>query len=177
MWENGQWLGFIGGFAGDILFGLSLTATVPSLYCCIKSVRCPGIQHYPHARLPPFPGHGCMDDLTVERSFDLQATRVIDVLDLFFDMLSMHWRRTGRLVQELNVCTVASHVCAEKRNQRVFSCTVAAFMRVGEYMWWEYSAACQSNPPPPPRNSGGFPDQSSALSLQIILSFVSRRVI
>ena len=30
-----------------------------------------------------FPGHGCMDDL------DSQATRVIDVLCIFFDMLSI----------------------------------------------------------------------------------------
>ena len=53
-----------------------------------------------------------MDDLTTERSFDSQATWVIDVLDLFHDMLSMnvcatrHWHTFGRLVQELNVCTV-----------------------------------------------------------------------
>ena len=35
------------------------------------------------------PVHGCMDDLTTERSFDLLATCVIDVLGLFFDMLSI----------------------------------------------------------------------------------------
>ena len=32
----------------------------------------------------PFPGHGCTDDLTNDRSFDLQATWVIDVLGLLF---------------------------------------------------------------------------------------------
>ena len=38
--------------------------------------------------------------------------RVIDVLGLFFDMLSMgfyttrHWQTSGRLVQELNIGTV-----------------------------------------------------------------------
>ena len=60
-----------------------------------------------------FPGLGCMDDLTTKRSFDSQAAWVIDVLGLFFDMLSMsvctigHWQTYGRLVQELNVdCTV-----------------------------------------------------------------------
>ena len=53
-----------------------------------------------------------MDDLTTERSFDSQATWVIDVLGLFFDMLSMgvcinrHWQTSGQLVRELNVCTV-----------------------------------------------------------------------
>ena len=31
-----------------------------------------------------FPDHGCMDDLTTERSFVSQATWVIDVLGLFF---------------------------------------------------------------------------------------------
>ena len=72
-------------------------------------------RHYrwPDAQLlPQFPGHGCMDDLTTERSFDLQATWVIDVLGKFFDMLSMGFCTTrrcqtsGRLVQELSVCTV-----------------------------------------------------------------------
>ena len=58
--------------------------------------------------------HGCMDDLTTERSFDSQATLVIDVLGLFFDMLSMtvcinkHWQTSGRLVQELNSRTVST---------------------------------------------------------------------
>ena len=53
-----------------------------------------------------------MDDLTIERSFDPQATWVIDVLGLFFDMSSTgvctarHWQTSGRLVQELNVCNV-----------------------------------------------------------------------
>ena len=40
----------------------------------------------PHVR---FLGHGCMNDLTTERSFDSKATCIIDVLDLFFDMFSM----------------------------------------------------------------------------------------
>ena len=31
-----------------------------------------------------FPGHGCMDDLTNERSFDSKGTWVIDVFGLFF---------------------------------------------------------------------------------------------
>ena len=59
-----------------------------------------------------FPGHGYMDDLTTECSFNLQVTWVIAMLGLFFDMLSMgicttrHWQMFGRLVQELNVCTV-----------------------------------------------------------------------
>ena len=57
-------------------------------------------------------GHGCMDDLTTERSFDPQATWVIDVLDVFHDMLSInvcatrHWQLFGRLVQALDGCTV-----------------------------------------------------------------------
>ena len=33
--------------------------------------------------------HGCMGDLTIERSFDSQSTWVIDVFGLFLDMLFM----------------------------------------------------------------------------------------
>ena len=74
--------------------------------------------HYSmHDRMPhttQFPGHGCMDDLTTERSFDSLVTMVIDVRirSLFYDVLSMdlgttrHRQTSGRLVQKLNVCTV-----------------------------------------------------------------------
>ena len=37
--------------------------------------------------------HGCMDDLTTELSFDVQATWVNDVLDIIFDMADV--RSTG----------------------------------------------------------------------------------
>ena len=59
-----------------------------------------------------FPGQGCMDDLTTEKSFDSLATWVNDVLGLYFRILSMricttsHWQTSGRLLQELNACTV-----------------------------------------------------------------------
>ena len=62
-----------------------------------------------------FPGHGCMDDLATERSFDSQTTWVIDVFRLMSDLLSMcvcktrNWQTSGRLVQALSVCTV-NHV-------------------------------------------------------------------
>ena len=62
-----------------------------------------------------FPGHGCMDDLTTERSFDSQVVCVIGVLGLLFDLLSTgvcttrHWQTSSRLVQELNVCTVVTN--------------------------------------------------------------------
>ena len=58
--------------------------------------------------------HGCMDDLTTVRSFDLQHTWVIDMLGLYFDILSMvvctprHGQTSGQLAQELIVCTVYS---------------------------------------------------------------------
>ena len=58
-----------------------------------------------------FPGRGCMDDSTTERRLYSQATWVIDLLGLIFDIFSMgafttrHWQTSGRLVQELNVCT------------------------------------------------------------------------
>ena len=52
----------------------------------------------PHGQLPPsFLEHGCLDDLTTERNFDSQATWVIDMFGIFFDMLPMsvcttrHW--------------------------------------------------------------------------------------
>ena len=60
-----------------------------------------------------FPGHGFIDDLTTGRSFELQATLTVDVIGIFFDMISMavcatilNMQRSGRLVQESNVCTV-----------------------------------------------------------------------
>ena len=70
----------------------------------------PGHNTRPHARLlHNFVG---MDDLTIDRNFSLQATRVIHVLGLFSDMLSTgccttrHLQTSCPLVQELNVCTV-----------------------------------------------------------------------
>ena len=65
-----------------------------------------------HGLLPPFPGHGCINDLKIERSFELQATYVTDVIRLFFDMLyngvctTKHRETSSQLVQEFNVCTV-----------------------------------------------------------------------
>ena len=52
---------------------------------------------------------------TTKRSFDSQGTWVIDVLGLFVGISSMgvcttrHWQTSGRLVQELNNCTVYRH--------------------------------------------------------------------
>ena len=57
-----------------------------------------------------------MDELTTERSFDSEDTWLIDVSGLFFDILSMdvckarHGQTSGRLVHELNVCTVPDPV-------------------------------------------------------------------
>ena len=53
-----------------------------------------------------FHGHGCMNNLTTQRCIESQATWVIDVLGLFFDILSRgactirNWQTSGRLVQE-----------------------------------------------------------------------------
>ena len=69
----------------------------------------------PHAGLPPnFPWYGRIYDVTPDPSFDLQATCTcfIDVFGLLLDMLFMgvcttsHWQTSGRMVQELNICTV-----------------------------------------------------------------------
>ena len=83
---------------------------IPALNECAARVK------YMTARLyaTQFLGHGCMHDLTTECSFDAQATWVIDVLSLSIDMPSMvvcttrHWETSGRLVQEINVCTVVA---------------------------------------------------------------------
>ena len=68
-----------------------------------------------------------LDDLTTEHIFNSQATRVIDGLGLCFDMLSMdvcitrQWQTSGRLVQELNVCTVALMQPESKRTDKDLS--------------------------------------------------------
>ena len=60
---------------------------------------------------------GCIIDLTTGRSFDSQATRVIGVLCIFFDVLSMGvsttrlWQMSGRPVQEWNVRSVYFVTC------------------------------------------------------------------
>ena len=59
------------------------------------------------------PGLGCMDDLRTKRSFDSQTIGSLVCLPYLFEILSMgvcttrHKQTSGRLVQELNVCTVA----------------------------------------------------------------------
>ena len=64
----------------------------------------------PHTRLPS--SFLVTDNLKTECSFGLQATCVIGVPGLFFDMLFMsacttrYWQTSGRLVQVLNECTV-----------------------------------------------------------------------
>ena len=62
----------------------------------------------PHARLPPSSqGMGAWMTSQTYCSFYSQATWVIDVLGLFFDMLPMDATTYNQaLVQELNVCTV-----------------------------------------------------------------------
>ena len=94
------------------------------------------------------PGHRCMDNLGNERTFDSQAMWVVDVLGLFFDMLSTdvcttrHWQMYGRLVQELNVCTV-DHRKSSKVSSWSSNCThdhpIFLFMYVckhSHYCWW-----------------------------------------
>ena len=57
-----------------------------------------------------------MDDFKSERSFDSQATGVIDLLDSFLDMIPNDvcttgpWETSGHLVQELSVFTVHTHL-------------------------------------------------------------------
>ena len=56
-----------------------------------------------------FLGYGCRKDLITIHTFDLQSTWVIDML--FVDVYTTRqWQTSGRLVQELNVCTVLHKV-------------------------------------------------------------------
>ena len=79
--------------------------------------RHPGHNTRPHARLRPcFQGMDATtgpSDLITERSFDSQATLVIDVFGLFCWQFmhwvfptTRYWQTSSRLVQELNVCSV-----------------------------------------------------------------------
>ena len=87
---------------------------MPPFYSCTKCVDSPGIIHYhtPDCHpvswawmLPQVPA-----DLTTERRFDSQGTWDIDVPGLIFDIPSRgvcttrHWQKSGRLVQDINVC-------------------------------------------------------------------------
>ena len=63
------------------------------MYSCMYSADIKFLRRQPGHNTPrytQFPGHGCMDDLTTECSFDSQATYcVIAVLGPFSDMLPM----------------------------------------------------------------------------------------
>ena len=77
---------------------------------------------YTTARLTPppppphFRWHGRIYDVTTYHSFDSQATRFIDVFRLFLDMSFMgvcttrHSQTSGRLIQELNICTIVDEL-------------------------------------------------------------------
>ena len=98
---SNAYLFFLKAITGFLL-NTSMVLTVPTFNYCTKCVVNPGIIH----------GHGYMDDLTFKRGSYSQAAWVIDVLGLFFDMpcsadcTTRQCEAFGRLVQELNVCTV-----------------------------------------------------------------------
>ena len=84
--------------------GLTNRYTVLTFNACSKCVGSLGVIHNRMPSCHPVSWDGCMDDLTTKRSFNSQATLVIGVLGLYFDMLSIG---AGRLlVQELNVYAV-----------------------------------------------------------------------
>ena len=80
--------------------------------------RQPGYNKRPHAQLPTsfLDMDAWMAIKLNVASFDSQATWVIDVLGLLFEMLfkgvctTRHWQTFSRLVQGLNGCTVCG-VC------------------------------------------------------------------
>ena len=57
---------------------------MPTFNSCTKYVGSPDMVHDRTPDCHPVFGHGCIDDLTTERSFDSQATWVIDELFLFY---------------------------------------------------------------------------------------------
>ena len=91
-------------------------STVPTFNSCAK---CPDIPGIIHNRTPDHHSvsGACMrpdiPDLATKRSFDSQATMIIDLLGLYFGLsmgvcATRYWQTSGRLVQELNVCTVGT---------------------------------------------------------------------
>ena len=89
--------------------------TVSTFNFCTKCVGSPCRQHGTSPIAIQFPGNGCMDDLTTERSFESQATWTIDVFGLFLLFMSVcattQRQASCRPVQELNVCTVPYSIC------------------------------------------------------------------
>ena len=68
-----------------------------------------------HPVAAQFPVHGCMDDLTTERSLIRKLLGSLTCLSYCYDMLCMgacttrHGQTSGGGVQELNFCTVYSY--------------------------------------------------------------------
>ena len=98
--------------------GKSLS-TVPAFNSCTKCVGRQGIIHKRSTNCHRISWE-CMQGWPHNwmYSYDLQAMWVVDVQMAYFcDILSMgvcttrHWKTSGRLVQELNVCTVQHVEC------------------------------------------------------------------
>ena len=86
---------------------LNSNYTVPTFNSCTKFAGSPGMIH------DRTPWCGCMDELTTERRFDSKLRgSLIYLAYFFFDMLAIgvsttnRCQTSGRLVLELNVCTV-----------------------------------------------------------------------
>ena len=90
------------------------TATVPTFDSCTKFAGQPRHTILPHARLPPsFLGMDARMTSKLNLALIHKLRGSLINLAYFFDMLAIgvcttrHWQASGRLVQELNVCTVA----------------------------------------------------------------------
>ena len=87
---------------------------MPTVLTFDKGMGGPGIIYNRTPDCLPVSWSWIYDEIKTESNFDSQATctRVLDVLDLFVDLLSMgvcttkNWQTSSRLVQKLNVCTV-----------------------------------------------------------------------
>ena len=121
-----------------VCYGWTLTkpsSTVPIFKSYTKCTGSPGIIHDRTHDCHQVSWAWIHDDLTAACSSDSQAMGAIDVLGLFFDMLSMdvcttrHWHTSGRLVQELNVCSVGRVI-------GVHTCTCNIATRVCYFPYW-----------------------------------------
>ena len=95
-----------------VMMSTPFIPTVPTFGSCTKCLGGPGIIYNRTPDCHPVSWSWIYDEVKTENNFDSQATRVLDVLDLFVDLLSMgvcttwNWQTSSRLVQKLNVCTV-----------------------------------------------------------------------
>ena len=91
--------------------------TVPTFTSCTKCVGSLDIIHNHTPIVTQIPGHGCMDDLRTDRSYDW-VNGVIGVLSMGVSTLR-HLQTSGRRVQELNAFTLVVCRCIHLNNDTI----------------------------------------------------------